>query len=177
MPCTKIIDKKKVNDERRNKAKKIPEKEKNSKRKTIMLEAKGLGFRQLTTTWWLRIFEYKKCSWSYSFQNKPRFGKAVLLLNLALDSPWFTTHWAGFQEIFWRNGGGSAGCLWCYEMDGDDEVSSGCRSPSVKRLRKLWLYFTLKTAANWRKGGQDKDRGRFDQQKFRDLKYYAHTQI
>lgn len=50
MPCTKIIDKKKVNDERRNKAKKILEKEKNSKRKTIMLEAKGLGFRQLTTT-------------------------------------------------------------------------------------------------------------------------------
>lgn len=59
MWCTKIIDEKKVNDERRNKAKKIPEKEKNSKRKKIMLEAKGLRFRQLTTTWWLRIFEYK----------------------------------------------------------------------------------------------------------------------
>lgn len=75
---------KKVNDERRNKAKKIPEKEKNSKRKKIMLETKGLGFRQLTTTWWLQIFEYKNSSWSYYFQNKLRFGKAVLLLDLAL---------------------------------------------------------------------------------------------
>lgn len=49
--CTKIIDDKKVNGKRRNNAKKILEEEKNGKRKTIVLGAKRLGFRQLTAIW------------------------------------------------------------------------------------------------------------------------------
>lgn len=56
------------------------------------------------------------------------FSEDVLVLDLAWDSLWYITHWAGLPEIFWRHGDGSAGHLWCCYMNGGDRTSNGYKS-------------------------------------------------